>query len=247
MQEIWKDIKGYEGLYQVSNLGRVKSLPHGRTKGCILRPWNNKGYQVVGLWEGTPSKMRKLSVHRLVAEAFISNPENKPCINHIDGIRNNNNITNLEWVTPSENTQHAVDTGLFLPTREKPVIQYNLNGEKLNEFKSTMEAGRLTNSIPEKIVLCCQLKRKTHNNYQWRYKEDEVEKLQQVEECRTKAKQVAQLDKETGEILNIYPSMTAAAKAVNGTPSAIINIINGKKQTKTHKGFGWKLVDDIVH
>lgn len=153
MQEIWKDIKGYEGLYQVSNLGRVKSLPHGRTKGCILRPWNNKGYQVVGLWEGTPSKMRKLSVHRLVAEAFISNPENKPCINHIDGIRNNNNITNLEWVTYSENNNHAIKFGLrkVFPGAKhkcKKIEQYDLQGNLLAQFNSIVEASKILN-IPK--------------------------------------------------------------------------------------------------
>ena len=240
---MWKKVY-YENMetdYSVSDEGLVRN---DKTN-YILKNNIQQGYCHVTIYIN--KKQKRMRVHRLVAEAFIPNPDNKPYVNHKDGIRSNNKIDNLEWTTPSENTQHAVDTGLFLPTREKPVIQYNLNGEKLNEFKSTMEAGRLTNSIPEKIVLCCQLKRKTHNNYQWRYKEDEVEKLQQVEECRTKAKQVAQLDKETGEILNIYPSMTAAAKAVNGTPSAIINVINGKKQTKTHKGFGWKLVDDIVH
>ena len=240
---MWKKVY-YENIetdYSVNDEGLVRN---DKTN-YILKNSIQQGYCHVTIYIN--KKAKRMRVHRLVAEAFIPNPDNKPYVNHKDGIRSNNKIDNLEWTTPSENTQHAVDTGLFLPTREKPVIQYSLNGEKLNEFKSTMEAGRLTNSIPEKIVLCCQLKRKTHNNYQWRYKEDEVEKLQQVEECRTKAKQVAQLDKETGEILNIYPSMTAAAKAVNGTPSAIINIINGKKQTKTHKGFGWKLVDDIVH
>lgn len=240
---MWKKVY-YENIetdYSVSDEGLVRN---DKTN-YILKNSIQQGYCHVTIYIN--KKAKRMRVHRLVAEAFIPNPDNKPYVNHKDGIRSNNKIENLEWMTPSENTQHAVDTGLFLPTREKSVIQYDLNGKKLNEFKSTMEAGRLTNSIPEKIVLCCQLKRKTHNNYQWRYKEDEVEKLQQVEECRTKAKQVAQLDKETGEILNIYPSMTAAAKAVNGTPSAIINIINGKKQTKTHKGFGWKLVDDIVH
>lgn len=240
---MWKKVY-YENIetdYSVSDEGLVRN---DKTN-YILKNSIQQGYCHVTIYIN--KKAKRMRVHRLVAEAFIPNPDNKPYVNHKDGIRSNNKIDNLEWTTPSENTQHAVDTGLFLPTREKSIIQYSLNGEKLNEFKSIMEAGRLTNSIPEKIVLCCQLKRKTHNNYQWRYKEDEVEKLQQVEEYRTKAKQVAQLDKETGEILNIYPSMTAAAKAVNGTPSAIINIINGKKQTKTHKGFGWKLVDDIVH
>lgn len=116
MQEIWKDIRGYEGKYQVSNLGRVKSLP--RTfirkdnrryvvKECILsNGLASAGYYTVNLESKTHT------VHRLVAETFIDNNLNKKCVNHIDGDKKNNNIKNLEWVSYSENNKHAYDSGL---------------------------------------------------------------------------------------------------------------------------------------
>jgi hypothetical protein len=114
--ENWKDVKGYEGLYQVSNLGRIKSLSHinylGRLRQkCILgNRLSDRGYHTAVLYNnGKPKSFR---VHRLVANAFIDNSNNKPHVNHIDGVKSNNLVTNLEWVTISENQKHAFKTGL---------------------------------------------------------------------------------------------------------------------------------------
>ena len=103
MLEIWKEIKSYEGIYQISNFGKVKRL-YKNGKIHILKPRiNHKGYARVALC----SRSRKeYCVHRLVGEAFIINPYNKPQINHIDGNKLNNNVNNLEWVTPRENCLH---------------------------------------------------------------------------------------------------------------------------------------------
>ncbi|AGY48385.1 HNH endonuclease [Bacillus phage Slash] len=117
--EKWKDIKGYEGYYQVSDLGNVRSLDRKDTrgyewKGKILRLKINKnGYCFVALSKG--SKVSYPRVHRLVAEAFIPNPENKRCVNHDDGNKSNNKIDNLFWATSSENNKHAYETGLKEP------------------------------------------------------------------------------------------------------------------------------------
>ena len=239
---MWKKIiiDNKETNYSVSDKGEIKNDKTGR----LLNPSIQQGYCHVGLTIN--GKIKRCRVHRLVATAFLENPYNKPYVNHIDGCRSNNNLNNLEWCTPAENTQHAVKTGLMQPTREKRVIQYSLNGKKIQEFISIAEAARQTNSNQAKITLCCQFKRQTHNNYQWRYKEDECETIQKVNMPCTTAKQIAQIDVNTGKIIAIYPSMSAAARAVDGTASAIINIVNHKKQTKTHKGYGWKLVEEIV-
>ena len=116
MEEIWKDIINYDGLYQVSNTGYIKSLDglswNGYSwftkKGRILKAQNvGKGYLAVGLSNGNGSKRKY--VHRLVAEAFISNSENKPNVNHIDGNKKNNTSDNLEWVTQQENINHSIN------------------------------------------------------------------------------------------------------------------------------------------
>lgn len=240
---MWKKIiiDNIETNYSVSENGIIRNDNTNK----ILSQRIQQGYCHVGLTIN--GKAKSCRVHRLVAQAFIPNPENKPYVNHIDGIRSNNNVENLEWCTPKENTQHAVKTGLMLPTRERAVIQFSLEGERLAEYVSLAEAARQTGSSVEKIILCCKMQRKTHNNFQWRYKEDDASSIQATEKPKTLAKKVAQLDPKTGEILNIYDSMCQAAKAVGGTQSAITHVIKGDKSTKTHKGFGWKLVDDIVH
>jgi hypothetical protein len=121
MTKIWKDVEGYEGIYQVSNLGDVRSLPRtensnvGKRKrsGKTLSLRNNKGYKTVMLCKDR--KQTSAYVHRLVAKAFLSNPENKPDVNHLDGNKSNNKLENLEWCTESENLNHAYITKLHIP------------------------------------------------------------------------------------------------------------------------------------
>lgn len=120
MKELWKDIKGYEGCYQVSNLGRIKSLDRMTNnqygeyfmKGRILKNSiiKDKGYCRVSLNNGNGKISKR--VHRLVAEAFIPNPENKLEVNHKDGNKLNNCVSNLEWCTNKENIEHSIRTGL---------------------------------------------------------------------------------------------------------------------------------------
>ena len=114
--EIWKEIKGYEGLYQVSNYGRIKSLSHINNLGrfrpeCILgNRLTDRGYHTAVLYNnGKPKSFR---VHQLVAKAFIDNSLNKPHVNHLDGVKSNNFVDNLQWVTISENQKHAFKIGL---------------------------------------------------------------------------------------------------------------------------------------
>lgn len=137
--EIWKDVEGYEDYYQVSNFGRVRSKDRLRSngdrgyckvKGKILKNAKNElGYHILGLSVNGNRKMVK--VHRLVAKAFISNPERKPFVNHMDGNPQNNHVSNLEWCTQKENMQHAYDSGLmksnFTKNKEKILEEYTKN------------------------------------------------------------------------------------------------------------------------
>lgn len=122
MEEIWKDIEDYDGLYQVSNLGRVKRLIGLRCKEeRFIKPLYRKGYHFVFLYRN--SKYKTMSIHRLVALSFLINKYDKMEVNHIDGVKTNNCVENLEWSTRSENTRHAFDTGLIKATSTK-LIDY---------------------------------------------------------------------------------------------------------------------------
>lgn len=169
-KEIWKDILGYEGLYQVSNFGRVKSLKFGKER--ILKPGINKyGYLHVVLSKN--NKQKNFYVHRLVAEAFISNPHNYPCVNHKDENPLNNNVENLEWCTASYNSNYGTRNERMSKSkingkRSKIVIQYNLDGTFVREWPSAMECER--NGFEHSLIIyCCQGKRKTHKGFKWSY------------------------------------------------------------------------------
>lgn len=151
MEEIWKDVVGYEGLYQVSNFGRVKSYAH-KVKCCggyrvqpekILTNCFDGNYYHVTLFKN--NKRHILLVHRLVAMAFIPNNESKRTVNHIDGNKLNNNVNNLEWATHSENNKHAFRIGLNHSNggnTAKPILSYDLNGNFITEYESTNDAAR---------------------------------------------------------------------------------------------------------
>lgn len=195
MQEIWKDITGYEGIYQVSNLGRVKSLDHLRKngkasyqkqKGRMLKQNNrpstsHHNYKYVGLHR------KGYYVHRLVAQAFIPNPNNLPYVNHKDGNTVNNCVDNLEWVTAKQNTQHAIENGLMKcackeqmdKIREKYIKKYSfaivkkdLDGNVLEEFSSASEIERKYNYNKTSILRCCKKVKSYHTAYGfiWEFK-----------------------------------------------------------------------------
>lgn len=127
MEELWKEIEGYNGDYLISNFGKVKSLKNKNPK--ILKIGIDKdGYYKITLCKNNIRKT--FFPHRLVGKAFIPNPENKPEINHINGLKNDNNVANLEWVTPKQNIQHAWQTGLCenaINSRKIPVYSSKLN------------------------------------------------------------------------------------------------------------------------
>lgn len=156
MNEIYKDIKNYEDLYEVSDTGLVKN----KVSGKILKPGTDeRGYLYVNLWKN--GKYKTYRIHRLVAEAFIPNPLNLPQVNHIDENKSNNNMDNLEWC----DCQYNIDYSL-----SKPVYQYALDGTLLNIYKSIQEASRKTGVPHQNIGKCCLGKIKSAGNFIWKYK-----------------------------------------------------------------------------
>ena len=191
MNEIWKDIEGYNGLYQISNLGRVKSLGR-RGKGCsledrILKPMINKdGYHLVNL-KDINHVAKWFTVHRLVALHFIPNPNDYKEINHKDEIKGNNIVTNLEWCTREYNVSYGTvverqsnnKKGQSNTWLNKPILQYSLEGEFIAEFDSTTQAAQFLAPVLgkdiEKIKKAINNQLRKYPNgkscgFNWRYK-----------------------------------------------------------------------------
>lgn len=186
-KEVFRDVLGYEGLYQVSNYGRVKSLERKNIFYCGLRKEHlerptkekflnynksNRGYLQVCLTKNGKSKT--YTVHRLVAKAFLPNLKNKKQVNHIDGNKENNNIDNLEWVTSSENNKHAFITGLNKPHNMRKVNQYDLQGNFIKQWNSITDFLK-ENSLNLKnsnITTCCKGKRKNAYGFIWKYADE---------------------------------------------------------------------------
>lgn len=172
MKKSWKSIKGYEGFYEISNYGEIKSLYNYRGKNNILKPRLKKGYYQIGLRKNGIRKW--YAIHRLTAIAFIPNPNNLPQINHKDENKLNNKIDNLEWCTASYNNCYGTRIKRAIKTNKlkKKVIQYDLNGNKLNTFESISSASRETNTNITGISNCINNKIKTSNNYIWVYESE---------------------------------------------------------------------------
>ena len=133
--EIWKDVLGYEGFYQVSNFGNVKTLGNNKFRTVkIMTNVIRKGYCNVGLTKNNYQK--NFRVHRLVAEAFIPNPNKKPQVNHINGIKDDNKVANLEWATAFENMQHASTNNLLNIIKGEKHHNFKLSKEKIEEIIS---------------------------------------------------------------------------------------------------------------
>ena len=183
-KEIWISIVGYDefkNFYQVSNLGRVRSVDRidtisdGRVfhrKGVILKPKIcRKGYYRVQLYHKTKGK--HINIHRLVALAFIDNPNNLPQVNHVNGDKSNNSIWNLEWVTNDDNMKHAIENGLMnFHSKARVVRQYTLDGDFIREYKSVLDASRALNVPHSGISMCARGKYKNSHGFIWRYVDD---------------------------------------------------------------------------
>ena len=180
MSEIWKDIEGYEGKYQVSNLGRVRSLDRvvekrdGTTQfihGTIIKPHNKvNGYKVVNLWRQKNSI--HMYVHRLVAIAFIPNPGNLQEVNHKDEDKTNNHVDNLEWCSHRYNSMYNNLHNRSKANMRKQVIQLTLDGKMMAEFESEMEASRQTGFAVSHISAVCRGQKRVAYGYIWKFKNE---------------------------------------------------------------------------
>jgi len=192
-EEIWKHVVGYEGYYAVSNMGRVKSLNrliivknYTRTinERILVQSIFGTGYHAVFLSKN--SIIKTITVHRLVATAFISNPENLATINHKDSNKSNNREGNLEWMSILDNVRHAIKNGFGSKgnigkfneknPNSKKIYQYNMDGVFLKEFPSVQEAARNTGGNRGNIGLVAHGKvgRTQSNGYRWSYEKTDT-------------------------------------------------------------------------
>lgn len=168
MREEWKPIVGYEDRYEVSNYGRVRSLPvKSRTKyfcGRVLVLMTDKlGYKIVNLSRKT------YKVHRLVAKAFIDNPNNYICVNHKDEDKSNNKVDNLEWCTHKYNSNYGTRTERIAKSVSKKIVQYSLDGKEIKVWDSITNAAKAFGVKPTTICGCCAGRQKTSCGYLWGY------------------------------------------------------------------------------
>lgn len=169
--EIWKDIIGYEGVYQISSFGRVKSL-HNKAgiKELIMKPHKkyNGYYQIRLKNKGTE---KDFSIHRLVALHFIPNPENKPQVNHLNEDKSDNRVENLEWCTQAYNNIYGTRIERVKNKVGKPILQYDLEGKFLKEYPSLAEASKQNKFSMGNLSACCLGRYAQANGYIWKYKE----------------------------------------------------------------------------
>lgn len=192
--EIWKDIVGFEGRYQISNLGNVKSLNYGNRGYArnLVPKTNNKGYKWVELTNGNSKKC--LLIHRLVALAFLKNPNNYPVINHKDENPQNNHVDNLEWCTTSYNNKYSIERHperfILLKHRKSRdyykvktkyfnvhINQFSKNGEFIKQWFNFAELKHIKNYNNTSIKECCEGKRRTAYGYKWEFADNNADSL----------------------------------------------------------------------
>lgn len=180
MEVIWKAVPGYEGLYEISNCGRLKCFVKGViTYGAI----SAKGYRVTCLYKN--KKKKSVFIHRLVAKAFIPNPQNLPFINHKDENKLNNNVENLEWCTAKYNSNYGTCAERIKKAQSYIVCQFDLEGNLLNEYVGAQDAATATGLDRVTITNCCSGKRLSCGHFLWLYKQDKDKISAIVNRCKS--------------------------------------------------------------
>lgn len=166
MNEIYKDIQGYEGKYQISNLGNVYSLITNK----ILKPQKNiHGYLKVGLYKN--GKCKIFNIHNLVANAFIENPNNYKYVNHKDENKTNNRVENLEFCSFYYNLMYGTRVQRIAKKNNKPILQFDLEGNFIKEYESITQASKELNNSLNNISQCCLGRSRTSKGYIFRFKD----------------------------------------------------------------------------
>lgn len=229
--EIWKDIKGYEGKYQVSNKGRIKSLsraiPHLGSFRVIperimtQHVSSTNGYYMVSLCKD--NKYEWMLTHRIVATAFIPNPNNLPYINHKDEIKTHNNVENLEWCTPSYNMNYSNVREKQINAISKEVEQYDFDGRFIKRYKNCYDAGRELGVSPSSIRMCCIGEIGSTRGFVWKYTNEEKKK-----NTRPRLRRVCQYDT-NGNLVKVWASIKEAADALGCDCTGIIGCCKGRR------------------
>lgn len=243
MEEVWKDVLGYEGMYQVSDLGRVRSLDRHTTngrflKGRLMKQRLNQGYLKVKLCKNNKHECR--SVHRLVAFAFISNPNNYPVINHKNEIKTDNRVMNLEWCTVKYNTNYgsaierrssAIRGKVNKSKNCKVVYQYSNTGELLQRFPSIGEASRklgVRKSTLQQILSGNRVQRKEYVLSVEPIKSENIRlHLRRALEQPKQRKQVYCYTNDR-VLIDVYPSVKEASRILGISDSYIVGICKMK-------------------
>lgn len=246
MEEIWKPIQGYEGLYSISSFGRVYSYYSNK----ILSPGKTlDGYLYVILSKNKTKKIHLL--HRLVSIAFIPNPNNYPIVNHKDEDPSNCNINNLEWCDYSYNNLYSDVGNRATKHLRRKVYQYDFQGNLINVFDSLRECGRRLNFSSGDISRCCQDKINSYNGYFWSYTElskKDIQKRQQqlenksnVKNSKVSSKVVYEYDME-GNFIKEWPSTQEVGRQKGYSPSLVAGVC--RREHKYTHGSIYRYADD---
>lgn len=250
-KEIWKDVVGYEGLYKVSNFGNVYSWRVKRN----LKPGNhNDGYKFVILYKNGDKSFK--TIHRLVAEAFIPNPNNYPVINHKDEDKTNNNVNNLEWCSELYNNTYNDRHIKIAEKLSKYVYAYNDNCKMVYEFKSINEADRHLGWGRGNIWSSCVNKNRSCHGLLWSYdkltEQEIIDRFKLIKERKIEHHQLGEFAKQKlskpcsrytmdWEYIDSYPSIQEAGRQLDINPSLISGVCRGE-HSYTH-GYRFKYAD----
>ena len=261
MDEIWKDIEGYDGFYQISNYGRVKSVERTITymttnqsgiefetsKYCpekILKTASLRGYQIVSLRRN--SKSKTYQVHRLVAEYFIPNPNNYPTVNHKDENKANNRVDNLEWCTVEYNSNYGTRNQRIAEKLKEnenfyiPILCYDLNNNFIKRYNSAEEAAQELGISGSGITACCRMYsgRTSAGGFKWKYEKSDINIEDINYEAQKKLLHQFNLD---GSFVQTYESISEGARILG---KSVTNFSKAVKKGLAY-GFVWIIGDDF--